>query len=743
MIWFKLNFGKKSPKPICMSRKRSSSNKSSKSLGKITKKKMQHMVIDVFSQNPQATMNYKQVAARLGLNNAHDREMLVKLLNEMRAKETLKEEARGKYKLARSMAFITGKVDMTMSGSAYVISKEIEEDVYIPPKFIGHALDGDTVKVFLMAQRKRKSPEGQIVEIIQRAKTEFVGTIEISKNYAFLVPDSRKMQVDLYIPLEKLNGAKNGEKVVGRMTDWPKDASSPFGEIVEVLGKPLENEVEMTAILADNGFPLRFPKHVEEAAGDISLTISEEEIAKRKDFREITTFTIDPLDAKDFDDALSIRTLENGNTEVGVHIADVTHYVQENGILDKEAVNRATSVYLVDRVIPMLPEVLSNQVCSLRPNEEKLTFSAVFELDENAKVVDKWVGRTVIYSDRRFTYEEAQEIIESGEGEYKDELATLNNLARIMREKRLDSGAIAFDKVEVRFKLDEKKMPESVFFKVQKDAHKLIEEFMLLANRTVATMIGKPGKGHTPKTFVYRIHDKPDPEKLMNFSLFLKTFGYRYNFSNPDKAARGLNSLLQEIKGKREENMLETLAIRTMAKAEYSTENIGHYGLGFDYYTHFTSPIRRYPDVMVHRLLDRYLAKGEKSANEEHYEHLCKHSSDMERRAAEAERDSVKYYQVLYLKDSVGEEFDGVISGVTEWGIFVELIESKCEGMIRLREIQGDYYYFDDKNHRIVGHNYNRVYQLGDPIRIKVTNADLYNKRIDFALVDTGEDDDL
>jgi len=707
---------------------------------KITKRKLQRSILDAFSQNPKKQLNYKQISALVGATNAHDRELVVKVLAELKAKETLKEPSRGKYLLAKPMAFIQGRVDLTMSGSAYVITDDVEEDIYIPPKFVGHALQGDLVSVFLLARKKRKSPEGQIVEVLERAKTQFVGTIEVSPNFAFLVPDNRKMQVDLYIPLDKLNGAKHGDKAIAKLTDWPKEASSPFGEITEVLGKPLENEVEMAAILADKGLPLHFPKHVEEEAANIDLEITSDEVAKRRDFRQVTTFTIDPTDAKDFDDAISFQRLDNGNLEIGVHIADVTHYVREGDAIDAEAVSRATSVYLVDRVVPMLPEVLSNQVCSLRPHEDKLTYAAVFEMNEEAKVVNSWIGRTVIHSDRRFTYEEAQEAIETGNGDYADELTMLNSLAKTLRSGRMSEGAIAFDKVEVRFLLDDKKQPTNVYFKVQKDAHKLIEEFMLLANRTVAAKIGKPRRGYTPKTFVYRIHDKPDPEKLMNFSQFIRTFGYRYNFSNPDNVSTGLNKLLQEIQGRREESMLETLAIRTMAKAEYSTENIGHYGLAFDYYSHFTSPIRRYPDVMVHRLLDKYLAKEEKSANANHYEALCKHSSDMERKAAEAERDSVKYYQVLYMKDHVGEEFDGVISGVTEWGIYIELNESKCEGMIRLREIEGDYYFFDEQNHQIVGHNYNRSFQLGDSIRIRITKADLYNKRLDFALVDIDED---
>jgi ribonuclease R len=704
--------------------------------GRVTKRKLERAIVDLFAHSPQKQLNYKQVSASVGATNAHDRELVVKVLAELKAKETLKEPSRGKYQLGKPMAFVQGRVDLTQSGSAYVITDQIKEDIYIPPKFVGHALQGDLVNVFLLARKKRKGPEGQITEVVERAKTDFVGTVEVNRNFAFLVPDSRKMPVDLYIPLDKLNGAKHGEKAIGRLTDWPKEASSPFGEITEVLGKPFENETEMAAILADKGLPLRFPEGVEDTAAKISMEITDEEVARREDFREVTTFTIDPLDAKDFDDALSVRNLDNGNIEVGVHIADVTHYVREGDSIDVEAVNRATSVYLVDRVIPMLPEVLSNGVCSLRPNEDKLTYAVLFEMNEEAQIIGHRIKRTVIHSDRRFTYEEAQERLETGTGDYAEELNTLNSLAKKLRAKRMSSGAIAFDKVEVRFLLDDNKNPSSVYFKVQKDAHKLIEEFMLLANRTVATVIGKPGKEKKPKTFVYRIHDKPDPEKLMNFSLFIKTFGYNYNFSNPDKVSKGLNKLLEEIQGKREEGMLETLAIRTMAKAEYSTENIGHYGLAFDYYSHFTSPIRRYPDVMVHRLLHKYLEEGENSANANKYEALCKHSSEMERKAAEAERESVKYYQVLYMKDHVGEEFDGVISGVTEWGIYVELTESKCEGMVRLRDIEGDYYFFDEANHRIMGHNYNNTYTLGDDIRIRITKADLYNKRLDFVVVD-------
>ncbi len=702
---------------------------------KLNRKKLKSSISEAFAKEPSVSLNYKQIAARLGIENPHDRELLVKELSTMRASGMLKEVSRGKYKISRPDTYVTGRIDLTQSGSAYVKVPGSDMDIFIPPRFVGQALQDDLVKVFIWAQKKGKKQEGQIVEIIERSRTRFVGTVEISEDFAFLVPDSKKMLVDLYIPLDKLNGAKNGEKAIAELTRWPKEASSPFGQIVEVLGEKGSSNVEIQSILAENGFPTRFPEHVEAIAAKIPLDISDEEIAKRIDFRDITTFTIDPFDAKDFDDAISFKKLENGNYQIGVHIADVTHYVKEGDEVDNEAVNRATSVYLVDRVIPMLPEVLSNGVCSLRPNEDKLCYAAIFEIDEEAKVHKSKIARTIIHSNRRFTYEEAQEIIEKGEGEFAEELSILNNLAITLRKKRLNEGAIAFDRIEVRFKLNADGLPETVVFKVQKEAHKLIEEFMLMANRTVAAFVGETKKEQKPKPFVYRIHDEPDPQKLADFSAFTKKFGYNYKFSSPGLVPKSMNELLQEIQGKREENLLETLAIRTMAKAEYSTDNIGHYGLGFKYYTHFTSPIRRYPDMMVHRLLTHYLSGG-KPVNANQYEKLCEHSSTMERKAADAERQSTKYFQVLYLKDSIGEVFDGVISGVTEWGIYVEIAENKCEGMIRLRDIAGDYYFFDEKNYRIIGHNHNRIFQLGDPIKIRLKNVDLANKQIDFELLD-------
>lgn len=702
---------------------------------KLTGKQLKHALLKLFNQNPDEPLNYKQASAALNIDNNHDRKLVANQLEQLKADKTLKEVARGKYQLIVKSAVVTGVVDMTKSGSGYVISEDTEKDIYIPPKFMYNALNGDTVKVFILARKKRKGPEGQITEIIKRAKTEFVGTIEASKKFAFLIPDDQKMPVDVYVPLDKLGGAKDKQKVVVKMTDWPKDATSPFGEVIKVLGDAYKPETEMDSILYTHGFPEKFPAHVEKYAADLPVKITKKDIDERLDLRDVETFTIDPHDAKDFDDALSFEKLENGNYRIGVHIADVSHYIKEGDVLDREAAERATSVYLVDRVVPMLPEILSNNVCSLRPNEEKLTFSVLFEMDNNGKVLNYKPARTVTLSNTRFVYDEAQKVIETGEGKHAEALTTLNSMAKKLRERRLKNGSIAFDKVELKFVLNEDKEPVSVVFKSQKDANKLIEEFMLLANKSIAEMIGKVTKDNAkPKTFIYRIHDKPDPQKLQDLSMFINKFGYKYKFGKESEISKNINSLLGEVQGKREETMIETLAIRTMAKAEYSTKNIGHYGLAFPHYSHFTSPIRRYPDVMVHRLLAAYM-NGSPSADQEHYERLCKHSSEMERKAVEAERDSTKFFQVLYMQEYVGEEFNGVISGVTEWGIYVELIENKCEGMIRLRDISGDYFYLDEKQHRILGHNTSRSYQLGDEIKVKVTKADLVNKRIDFEML--------
>lgn len=679
-------------------------------------------------------LNYKQIAKILNVNDGPGRNKIAYTLNVMKLNGTVKEVDRGKFRIKAASSYFTGKVDMTSTGSAYVISPSSDQDIFVSPKHLKTALHGDKVKVYVHAVKKGERMRGEIVEILERAKSNFVGIVKISKNFAFLLPDNPKMPVDLYIPLNALKGARDGEKAIGKITDRPAGATNPFGEIIDVLGMPGNNDTEMNAILAEYDFPLSFPDRVERDAENISDVISESEIKKRRDFRDIITFTIDPVDAKDFDDALSFRKLENGNYEIGIHIADVSHYVKPGSALDDEAINRATSVYLVDRVIPMLPEKLSNMVCSLRPKEEKLTFSAVFEMDDEAKIFNQWFGRTVINSDRRFTYEEAQQVIETGEGDFCDEIMKLDSLAKKLRAERFKQGSIAFEKAEVKFLLDDKGNPTGVYVKEMKDSNKLIEDFMLLANRKVAEYVGKTPQGKKEKTFVYRVHDNPSAEKLQQFVGFIGKFGYSMKTSSGREVANSMNRLMKDIHGKGEQNVIEQLAIRTMAKAVYTTENIGHYGLAFDFYTHFTSPIRRYPDVLVHRLLQHYLDGGQ-SVNEDEYEELCAHSSDMEKRAAEAERASVKYKQVQYMMDKQGMKFDGIISGVTEWGLYVELEENKCEGMVRLRDIDDDFYVFDEDNFCIIGQMSDVKYQLGDKVRVKVKKVDLDRKQIDFLMV--------
>ena len=706
-------------------------------------KDFSNKIIKILTQNSNKAYNYSQIAAILDVDDTKSRNEIIHDLKILAAQKMIIESEPGKYLVkAMSEDYYEGIIDMTGRKTAYFVCPEFGEDVFIPTNNLNRALDKDRVKVYIYNRRKGKRPEGEVIEVVERSKTEFVGVINMQPNFGFVSTANAKMYTDIFISKDNYNGAENGDVVQVHIEDWPKKADSPFGKVIKVLGKPGEHNTEIHAILAEYGLPSAFPAEVEAFAQEIDTTIQESEIAKRRDMRQTLTFTIDPKDAKDFDDALSFKILDNGNFEIGIHIADVSHYLQEGTILDDEAYNRATSVYLVDRVVPMLPEVLSNFACSLRPNEEKYTFSAIFELDKKANIKNQWFGRTVIDSNQRFSYEEAQFIIETEEktipaeksltGEaYKvaDDVVfatlKLDELAKIMREQRMNAGAISFDKVEVKFNLSEIGNPEGVYFKQSKDSNHLIEEFMLLANKKVAEYIGRQ-----KKTFIYRIHDEPNEDKLLAMSELIKKFGYTVDF-NSGSVAHALNELMKEVNGKKEQNLIDTLAIRSMSKAIYSTENIGHYGLAFDYYSHFTSPIRRYPDVMVHRLLQFYLDAG-KSANQELYEAKCLHCSQMEGLATKAERDSIKYMQIKYMKDHMDEEFLGVISGVTEWGIFVEIISNKCEGMVRIREIKDDYFVFDEKQYALVGQTTKSLLQLGDEIYVKVKTADLVKKQLDF-----------
>lgn len=725
-----------------MTKKKKTKNKfhKKKRTGTFNKKKLKSAILSTLYEDPGKTVNYRQIAGTLGIKDQETRKLINIVLQELADNGSLDQLSRGKFKLKAKTGTATGIVEMQKQGFAYVNSDELESPVIISALNLKHAMEGDKVRIHVFARRKKHDVEGEVTEILERAKTVFVGTIQVSRNFAFLIPKG-KVGFDIFIPKEKLNGAKDGQKAIAEIKDWPAKARSPFGEVLEVLGDTGDNNAEMHAILAEFELPHIFPSNVDKAAEKIPLEISEEEIKKRRDMRKTTTFTIDPHDAKDFDDALSLKKLSNGNWEVGIHIADVTHYVRPNTIIETEAQERATSVYLVDRVIPMLPERLSNGVCSLRPNEDKLCFSAVFEMTENATVIKKWFGKTVIHSNRRFTYEDSQAVIDTGEGDLSAEILTLNDLAIKLRDKRFGSGSIAFDRVEIKFNIDDTGKPTSVYFKEAKDSNKLIEEFMLLANKKVAEFIGKVPAKKTAKTFVYRIHDKPDPDKLASFNTFIKRFGHGIQLTTPRSISTSLNKLLSNVKGKSEQNVVETLAIRTMAKAEYSTRNIGHYGLSFDYYSHFTSPIRRYPDMMVHRLLEKYL-NGGRSANEQKYEDLCKHSSLMEAKAANAERASIKYKQVEFMQDHIGKIYSGTISGVTDWGIYVEL-ENKIEGMIPIAELDDDFYIFDEKNYSLVGRHSHKSFQLGAPINVKVWRTNLERKQLDFRLAKTEKVDNF
>ncbi len=693
------------------------------------------LISDVLEKSNKEALNYKQVSAKLNITDSDAKETILDILKQQAKKGIFAEPERGKFRLKDLKTFIIGKVDMTADGNAFIVpDDEFEKDVFVSARKLHNALHGDKVKVYIYAKKSGRKNEGEVVEIVQRLKTDFIGVIKISDRFAFVNVDDRKMLHDIFVPLTDLNGAKNGQKVQVSITDWPEGAKNPIGKISNILGEQGENNTEMNAILAQYGFPLSFPPEVEKEANAIPEEVSAEEIEGRRDFRDTVTFTIDPADAKDFDDAISFKKLDNGNYEIGVHIADVSHYVRPNSALDKEAYGRATSVYLVDRVIPMLPERLSNGVCSLRPNEDKLCFAAVFELDEKANIITQWFGRTAIHSNRRFSYEEAQEVIETREGDYSEEILKLNELAYILREKKFKEGAISFESTEVKFKLDEAGKPIGVYVKERKDAHKLIEDYMLLANRKVAEFIAKKGKGKQKYTFIYRSHDSPNLETLNTFALFAARFGYKINTKSDKEIAKSLNYLMADVEGKKEQNVLTQLAIRSMAKAVYTTKKTSHYGLAFDHYTHFTSPIRRYPDVMVHRLLAAYLNE-EKSANEEEYEIAASHSSAMEKRAADAERASIKYKQAEYLEDNIGNTYTGLISGVTEWGMYIEIIANKCEGMIRLRDLTDDFYVLDEKNYCIVGQRKKKTYQLGDEVQVKVKKVDLSKRQIDFSLI--------
>ncbi len=701
---------------------------------RIRKSELINNVVRIFNENPTKSFNFRQIVAILELKHDSQKEHVRNIIDHLCDDEFLTLASRGKFRLNSRGGYISGTIDR-QGVKTFLLPDDGGEPIFIPERKTNHALLRDKVKVFLYARRKGMMPEGEVVEIVERAKDTFVGILEVSENFAFLLSDNKVLTNDVFIPKDKLKGGRNGQKVVVKLLAWEPNLKSPVGEVIDILGDKGNNDAEMHAILAEFGLPYRYPAEVDEAASKMDAGITPDEVARRIDMRGVPTFTIDPRDAKDFDDALSLRKLDNGAWEVGVHIADVTHYVQPDSIIEKEGRSRATSVYLVDRTIPMLPEHLSNGICSLRPDEDKLTYSVIFEMNEKAEILRYNIAKTVTRSNRRFTYEEAQQVIETGQGDYKEEVLELDRLAKLLRKKRFKSGAIAFDRVEVRFEIDDKGKPLSVFFKEQKDANKLIEEFMLLANKTVATHIGKPGRGQKAKTFVYRIHDLPNPDKLENFSQFIRKFGYQLKTSGKQSAvSSSINNLLDDVQGKKEQNLIETLAIRSMAKAEYSTENIGHYGLAFDYYSHFTSPIRRYPDMMVHRLLERY-ATGGKSVNAKEYEELCRHSSDMEQLAANAERASIKYKQVEFMSAHVGHVFDGVISGVTEWGIYVELTENKCEGMIPIRALDDDYYTFDEKNYCLVGRRFRRKYQLGDELTVRVVKANLDKKQLDFELV--------
>jgi ribonuclease R len=729
-----------------------------KKKGKIVKDLTKN-IFRILNEDSSKSFNYKQIAAKLKIEDTDGKNQVIQKLAELTGSKKLKEIDRGKFQINEDRKYSIGTLDITSNGNGYFMTDDYENDIFTPNNNLGKGLHGDVVRAYVYKRKRSNKLEADVVEIIERAKNEFVGVLQKSKNFGFVICDNNKMYADIFISESKMNGAEHGDKVQAKLIDWPENSKNPFGKITTVLGKPGDHNTEMHSILLEYDLPYEFEPEVEKEAEELPIEITKEEIAKRRDMRGDLTFTIDPKDAKDFDDALSFTKLENGNFEIGIHIADVSHYLQPDTILDDEAYARATSVYLVDRVVPMLPEMLSNGVCSLRPNEEKLTFSAVFEINEKAQIVGEWFGRTVTYSDQRFAYEEAQSIIENVQlsedvqpytmpadisitdasyevkAEVVEATLKLDELAKILRKKRMKQGAISFDRVEVKFNLDADANPVGVFFKTSQDANKLIEEFMLLANRKVAEFIGSHKGRPSNKTFIYRVHDEPNDEKLASLQNIISKFGYKINTDTKESTSATLNQLLSDVQGKAESNMIETLAIRTMSKAVYTTQNIGHYGLAFDYYSHFTSPIRRYPDVMTHRLLQHYLDGGE-SPKALPYEEKCKHSSQREELASKAERSSIKYMQVKYMQDHKEEIFDGVITGVTEWGIYVEIAANKCEGMVRIRDIKSDYYIFDEEQYAIVGQSTKNMYQLGDDVKVQVKKTDLERKHLDFNLIE-------
>ena len=711
-------------------------DKREKKAGKrMNKKQLAALLMDYFHEKGNESVSLKKIFEQLRLTTHPLKMLCMDLLADLKEDDYITETEHHVYRLHQRGVEMTGRFVRKNNGKNSFIPDDGGDPIFIAERNSAHAMNNDRVRIAYYARRRGKTAEGEVLEILERANDSFVGTLEVTKGYAFLLTENRTLANDIFIPKDKLKGGRTGDKAVVKIIEWPDKAKNPIGQVIDILGRAGDNNTEMHAILAEFGLPYSYPENVEAAADKIPDAIPAEEIAKREDFRRVTTFTIDPKDAKDFDDALSIRSLGGGQWEVGVHIADVTHYVKEGTVIDKEAERRATSVYLVDRTIPMLPERLCNLLCSLRPDEEKLAYSVIFQMNDKAEVQASRIVHTVIKSDRRFTYEEAQQVIETGEGDYKYELLELDRLAKQLRERRMAGGALEFDRVEVKFEIDEKGKPLRVYFKESKDANKLVEEFMLLANRTVAEAIGKVPKGKKAKVFPYRIHDLPDPTKLDTLAQFIARFGYKLRTAgNRNDLSKSINRILDDVKGKKEQNLIETVSIRAMQKACYSTHNIGHYGLGFEYYTHFTSPIRRYPDMMVHRLLTKYLDEHGRTVSEKKYEALCQHSSAMEQLAAQAERASIKYKQVEFMQEHVGQVYDGVISGVTEWGLYVELNENKCEGMIPIRDLDDDYYEYDEKNYCLRGRRKKHVYNLGDAVSIKVARANLEKKQLDFTL---------